>query len=191
MTIIVRSEPQPVRRDALPHPRIAVRNATTADAPQVLEVWNDGLPSTGVGEGSHDFRLGEDQVLDWIVSHQKAMRPLWLASADDQPAALLSFIGFHDRPWCHAAAELAIHVRHALRGRGLGRVLLQRAIAAAPALRYDRYVACIRSDNAASAALFTSCGFERWGCVLGVMQTPGKRFDMDLYGLEMKGFDER
>src|SRR5688500_16422462 len=170
MAIIVRDGPQPVLQRSFPDTRLAVHNATTADVTQVLEVWNDGLPNDGVGDGSHDFRLGHEHVLEWIVNHQKALRPLWLASAGDQPAALLSFIGFHDRPWCQATAEIAIHVRHALRGQGLGRVLLQRGIAAAPALRYDRYVACIRSDNTASQALFRNCGFEHWGCLLGVMQ---------------------
>lgn len=183
MSIIVREGMPPARQRTSTAHRLAVRNATTEDLSQVLEVWNDGLPAEGVGEGSHDFRLGQEHVLEWVVNHQKAMRPLWLASVGGQPAALLSFIGFHDRPWCHATAEIAIHVRHGLRGQGVGRVLLQRAIAAAPALRYDRYVACIRSDNAASQALFARCGFERWGCLLGVMQTRCRRFDMHLYGL--------
>jgi L-amino acid N-acyltransferase YncA len=162
---------------------MSLRNATTADAGDVLAIWNDGLDADMSRDGVHDFALGQNQVLEWIGNHQQALRPLWIASVDGQPGAVLSFIGFHERPWCQSASELSIHVRHGLRGRGIGRLLLQRAIAAAPALRFDRYVACIRSDSAASQALFRGCGFSRWGCLPGVMKSRSRRFDLLMYGL--------
>jgi L-amino acid N-acyltransferase YncA len=77
-------------------------------------------------------------------------------------------------------------VRHGMRGRGVGQMLVQRAIAAAPALRFDRYVACIRSDSTASQSLFRHCGFTRWGCLPGVMKSGTQRFDLLMFGLAIK-----
>lgn len=164
-------------------PPFSLCNVTTGDTDKVWQIWNDGLPESGTGPGPHDFGLTHDQVLEWITNHQRASRPLWLLSANGRPAALLSFLGLSERPWCHASVELAIHVRHGLRGVGIGRVLIERAVAVAPILGYDRYVACIRSDNLQSKRLFLSCGFVPWGSMPGVMQCMGRRFDLDVYGL--------
>lgn len=159
-----------------PAPRLAVRNATTADASAVLEVWNDG-------------RIGApawiDEAVEWIARHQRAHRPLWVAESGGVTAGLLSFLGCSDQPGGDAACMLSVHVRQAQRGRGLGRALVERAIAAAPMLGYDRYAACVRSDDAAALALFRGLGFHTWGCLPGVLQSAGQRFDVLVFGIEL------
>jgi len=161
---------------------LELRNATMSDATEALAIWNEGVPPVCSVPGSHEFSLTMDQMVEYISNHQKAMRPLWLASSGGTPAALLSFLGFHDRPWCHATSEIGIHVRHRLRGQGIGRRLLKHAIDAAPMLRFDRYVAAVRSDNAASLNLFRSLGFARWGRLPGVAQCADLRHDLLLFG---------
>jgi phosphinothricin acetyltransferase len=101
------------------------------------------------------------------------------------PVGLLSYLGFCEQPGGDATCALSVHVRHALRGLGIGRALLERAIAAGPMLGFERYAAYVRSDNAAGLALFRGLAFRAWGCLPGVLQSAGQRLDVLLFGIQL------
>jgi phosphinothricin acetyltransferase len=167
---------------------ISVRPVTVADAPSLHLVWNDGRGEPApipLLPGIDDWPMAIDDIHHWITQHKLARRPLWLATCGGEPAGLLSFIGFHDRPGGEATSELAIHMRHGWRARGIGRSLLQLAINAAPMLGFDRYVAYIRSDNVRSQRLFRGHGFNLWGRMPGVLYVGDQRHDFLVLGMEL------
>lgn len=76
------------------------------------------------------------------------------------------------------AAELTVFVSPDYKGRGIGRMLLDRLIADAKSMKINTILASISSDNPASIGFHEKYGFIKCGEFKGV----GRKFD--------KGFDE-
>lgn len=172
-----------------PHQWLEYHNATTSDANAVVDLYNGGLPSAedlGSITDPHQIPITLDEAVDFIVRHQRAMRPLWIASIAGTAVAWLSFLGFHERAGCGSTAELGIQVHWSLRRHGIGAALLQRARRMAPSMGFDRLVATIRSDNLASQGLFRSQGYRDWGNFPGVIRGIGFRHDLMIFGLELQ-----
>ena len=70
------------------------------------------------------------------------------------------------------SAENAVYVRDEMRGRGVGRALMQKLIAMAPARGVHVLVARIVEGNPASVRLHESLGFK----TIGVMRQVGEKF---------------
>ena len=68
------------------------------------------------------------------------------------------------------------------RGRGLGRFLLERAIAHAPQLGIDTLLGFIFGHNDPSLRLFASLGFARWGELPRVAVLDGVERDLIIVG---------
>jgi L-amino acid N-acyltransferase YncA len=66
--------------------------------------------------------------------------------------------------------------------RGIGRRLLEKAIAAAPSLGLENLLAFVFSHNAASIGLFTRFGFAPWGHLPAVAELEGDRVDLTILG---------
>jgi len=167
-------------------PKRSSRDATSDDADVVAALYNDYAATRGL-----DPRMTQDNAACWIQSHHTMQRPLWLACLAGRPVAMLSFIGYADRPGCRHSAELGISVRSELRGAGLGRWLVSRAIEHAPSLGLDRLLAYITGDNHASLSLFFGRGFREWGRLPGVTHEGGRRHDIVVLGMELDPSDTR
>jgi ribosomal protein S18 acetylase RimI-like enzyme len=75
------------------------------------------------------------------------------------------------------SGTLAIGVVPEYRGRGIGRELMERAIAAARKRRLTRIELTVRADNRAAIALYKGMGFKTEGTHRKAVRVDGKYFD--------------
>jgi L-amino acid N-acyltransferase YncA len=142
------------------------RPATLADLPRVVEIYNATIPSRQV---TADLKpISTESRIPWLQAHRSESRPLWVAEAEGQVIAWLSFSDFHGRPAYCKTAEISLYVDESVRRCGWGSYLLSEAITHAPTLSVSRLLAFIFGHNSSSLALFKGFGFEPWGFLPGV-----------------------
>ena len=138
-----------------------VRDALEADLPAMVEIYNAATAT----RTSTAFLgpVSVEERLPWFRRHSPNEFPLWVAEIDGQIAGWLSFHEFIRRPAYNGTVEISIYVHEKFRRRGIGRILLEKAIAEAPRLNARTLVGYVLGHNEASLALFEQAGFERWG----------------------------
>src|SRR5690349_11924654 len=104
-----------------------LRNATRADLPQIVDIYNATIPSRLVTADTSPVSV--ESRVPWFEEHTPAQRPLWVIEIEGQVAAWLSFSNFYGRPAYSKTAELSVYVHEAFRKRGLASHLLTRALA--------------------------------------------------------------
>jgi len=108
--------------------------------------------------------------------------PIWVADLDGAIAGWLSFREFLPRCAYRDTVELSVYVSEQFRRRGVGRKLLQEAIARGPQLGMHSLVGLIFGHNEPSIALFRLAGFERWGLLPGVARVDEIPRDLTIFG---------
>jgi len=97
-------------------------------------------------------------------------------------AAWLSFDTFYARAAYDGTAMIAIYVAESQRRRGLGRELLEAAIARAPGLGLHTLLGYIFGHNEPSLRLFEAYGFARWGHLPRIAVLDGVERDLIIVG---------
>ena len=160
------------------------RDATLADLPAIVAIYNATIPSRMVTADLHPVSVGSRQA--WFDAHAPEHRPLWVVSASEQTdtdiLGWLSFSDFYGRPAYAATVEVSIYLAEAARGKGFGRLFLQRALAAAPGLAVHTVLGFIFGHNEASRRLFRAEGFSDWGVLPAVASLDGVERDLVIMG---------
>jgi phosphinothricin acetyltransferase len=138
-----------------------IRDAAEADLPAIIEIYN-AATATRTSTALFD-PVSVEERLPWFQRHSPDEFPLWIAEIEGQIAGWLSFHEFIRRPAYRGAVEISIYVHEKFRRRGIGRALLDKAIADAPRLKARALLGYILGHNEASLALFENAGFQRWG----------------------------
>ena len=145
-------------RDASPS---MIRDATEADLPAILAIYNDVLASSTAIFSDHPSTL-EDR-LQWFRARREAGYPVLVDSDDSGVLGFASFGDFRSWPGYRHTIEHSVHVRRDARSRGVGsalmRVLLQRALE----LGKHVMVAGVDADNLGSIRLHERLGFRQAG----------------------------
>ena len=156
------------------------REATRADLPSIVEIYNATIPSRLVTADL--VPVSVDSRIDWFDQHEPGFRPLWVAQLDGHIAGWLSFSVFYGRPAYNKTAELSVYVGELFRNRGLGSYFLAQAIAHAPSIGIDRLIGFVFRHNQPSLDLFGKFGFARWGELPGVTLLDGVERDVIILG---------
>jgi L-amino acid N-acyltransferase YncA len=138
-----------------------IRDATEADLPAIIEIYN-AATATRISTARLE-PVSVEERLPWFRQHSPDAFPLWVADDDGQIAGWLSFHEFIPRPAYSGAVEISVYVNEKFRRRGIGRRLLEKAIADAPRLQMRALVGYVLGHNDGSLSLFEQSGFERWG----------------------------
>jgi L-amino acid N-acyltransferase YncA len=163
---------------------LTLRDATPDDLPAIVAIYNSTVPSRQVTADTEPVSI--DSRRAWFDAHGPATRPLWVAeAADGTLLGWLSFSDFYGRPAYRGTAEVSIYLAESARGQGLGRILLARALAAAPALGISTVLGFIFGHNAPSLALFRRFGFATWGDLARVAVLDGVERDLVIMGLRV------
>jgi len=156
------------------------RDAVESDLAAIVAIYNATIPGRGVTADLDPVSV--DSRRAWFESHTPERRPLWVVEAEGRIVGWLSFSDFYGRPAYAASAELSIYLDASARGQGLGRALLERAIACAPALQIETLLGFIFGHNAVSLRLFERHGFARWGTLPRVAKLDGIERDLVIVG---------
>jgi len=168
------------RRSQTTTTEIRIRDAAEADLPAIVEIHNAAIVS-----GSSTAQLDPVTVegrREWFRAHSPAQYPIWVADLDGAIAGWLSFREFLPRCAYRGTVELSVYVSEQFRRRGVGRKLLQEAIARGPQLGMHSLVGLIFGHNEPSIALFRVAGFERWGLLPGVARVDQTSCDLTIFG---------
>jgi L-amino acid N-acyltransferase len=148
----------------------------------ILDILNEAIVNS---TALYDYVPRPPQAMDaWFQGKQASGFPV--IGALDAAGTLLGFASwgtFRAFPAYKYTVEHSVYVHHAQRGRGLGRVLLQRLIERAQAHDVHTLVGCIDAANAGSIALHESLGFVHAGTIAQAGFKFGRWLDAAFYQL--------
>jgi phosphinothricin acetyltransferase len=151
---------------------MTVRDATAADLPRIVEIYNAAIPSRRATADL--FPVTVEARREWFARHDPASRPLWVALVDGEIVAWIGLSSFyHDRPAYQATAEASMYIAPGHQGQGLGRDLLQRMIDACPRLGITTLLGMYFDHNDASHRLCAGLGFEQCGHLTEIAELDG------------------
>lgn len=158
-----------------------LRDATDADLPAIVDIYNATIPSRMVTADLAPVTV--EARRPWLAAHQVPSRPIWvLCDATGRVDAWLSFDTFYPRAAYDGTAMIAIYVAPSQRRLGLGRHLLELALARAPALGLHTLLGYIFGHNEPSLRLFETRGFARWAHLPRVAVLDGVERDLIIVG---------
>ncbi|HEY1771317.1 MAG TPA: GNAT family N-acetyltransferase [Chthoniobacterales bacterium] len=157
-----------------------LRDATEADLPAIVEIYNATIPSRMVTAELEPTTPAAR--LSWFRAHAPVHHPIWVCEIDGAVAGWLSISPFITRCAYRGTAELSVYVHENFRRRGVGAHLLGAAIARAPALGLNAFVGLIFAHNEPSLRLFEQFGFARWGHLPRVARLDGVERDLVIVG---------
>lgn len=154
-------------------------------AAAILDIFNDAIVhSTAL----YDYKPRAPETMGpWFAAKQRGGWPV--IGVEDEHGTLLGFASygtFRAWPAYKYTVEHSIYVDTRFRGRGLGRVLLKEAIAAAQGQDYHVMVGGIDAANAVSIKLHESLGFTHCGTVKHAGFKFGRWLDLAFYQLILR-----
>lgn len=159
------------------------RYAKPEDLQAIVQTYNSTIPSRMVTADLEPVTVESRQ--HWFNAHSPDKRPVWIISFKGRYAGWMSFSSFYGRPAYNGTAELSIYLETDLRGKGLGREALNKALSEARSLRIENVLGFIFGHNKPSLDLFYKAGFERWGCLPGVADMAGEKRDLLILGKKL------
>jgi len=156
------------------------RDATLEDLPGIVAIYNSTVPSRLVTADLEPVTV--ESRLAWFHAHGPQARPLWVVEENGTVVAWLSFSDFYGRPAYLRSAEVSIYLAESVRGKGLGKQLLQAALERAPALGINTLLGFIFGHNEPSLRLFRGFEFQTWGTLPRVAVLDGVERDLVILG---------
>lgn len=138
------------------------RDATLADLPTIVDIYNSTVPSRLVTADLEPVSVESRRA--WFEAHTPARRPLWMVEHEGKIAGWLSFSDFYGRPAYQATSEISIYLDEGARGQGIGAAMLAHALDCAPGLGIRSALGFIFGHNEPSLRLFRRFGFATGAC---------------------------
>jgi len=160
-----------------------IRLATDADLPAIVAIYNAAIPGHQATADLKPVTTGERKA--WFAAHEPERRPIWVAEDKSEIVGWISLSMFYARPAWDPTVEVSFYVDPTHQRQGVGRALLNHAVAAAPGLGICTMIAVVFAHNVASVALLKSADFQPWGRLPGVTHMPEGRRDVLFLGLEL------
>ncbi|HYJ03837.1 MAG TPA: GNAT family N-acetyltransferase [Chthoniobacterales bacterium] len=159
------------------------RDALEADLPAIVEIYNQAIRGRISTAQLEEVSVQERRL--WFHAHSAKTHPLWVAEIDGQIAGWFSFHPFIKRAAYRGTAEISVYVGEKSRRRGVGKALLEQAVARSPNLQLSALVGYIFEVNEASVRLFERMGFERWGLLPRVALVDGVERSVAIMGRQV------
>lgn len=160
-----------------------LRLAELKDLPAIVEIYNLSIPGRLATADTEPVTV--ESRLEWFHSHNEK-RPLFViedvSTGSTTITAFLSFKSFYGRPAYSITAEIGIYIHPDHQKKGLGKILLQKAIDIAPDLKLENLLGFIFGHNEPSIKLFKNFGFEEWGNLPGLARIDEKDVDLIIFG---------
>ena len=137
---------------------LVARSATPADADAISRIYNEGIQDR-VGTFETRERT-PDEVATWFDGRHPIVV---VETADGGVVAFASTSTYRPRECYAGIAEFSVYVARSARGRGAGRIAMERLIDEVRATGYWKLVSRVFVENAASRALLQRMGFREVG----------------------------
>ncbi|HTO52426.1 MAG TPA: GNAT family N-acetyltransferase [Myxococcota bacterium] len=134
-----------------------VRDATAADLPGILEIYNEVVAHSTAIYAFDPSTL--DERMRWFESRRAQGYPVLVAGEGGAVLGFASFGDFRPFPGYVTTVEHSVHVRADRRRAGLGRALVESLLPRARALDKHVCVGAIDAENEPSLRLHRKLGF--------------------------------
>ncbi|MES2566084.1 MAG: N-acetyltransferase family protein [Bacteroidota bacterium] len=134
--------------------------AQQTDLTKIVTTYNSTVASRLVTADLEPVTIESKQA--WFDAHSSDRRPLWIIKVDEKYAGWMSFNSFYGRPAYDGTVEVSIYLEESTRGKGLGKICLQKAFEVCPDLNIKTLLGFIFDHNEPSLKLFYNMGFEKW-----------------------------
>ncbi|OBZ10038.1 MULTISPECIES: GNAT family N-acetyltransferase [Bacillales] len=155
-------------------------DAQLSDLERIVDIYNSTIASRMVTADLEPATALSKRK--WFDEHSADFRPLWVLRIEGEIAAWFSFQSFYGRPAYNTTAEISIYIAEEYRSRGLGSVLIQKAIEECPRLGLNTLLGFVFGHNEPSLALLRKFGFEVWGHLPKVAVLDGVERDLVISG---------
>jgi phosphinothricin acetyltransferase len=157
-----------------------IRDARESDLPAIIRIYNAAIVTRVSTAQLEPVTL--ESRRNWLKDHSPERHPFWVLELDGKVAGWLTLKAFLPRGAYRDTAEVSLYVDEKFRRRGVGRALLEKAIARAPELGIRAMVGLIFAHNPVSLGLFAQLGFEKWGLLPGVARVDEVERDLAIMG---------
>lgn len=159
-----------------------IRDATEADLPAILEIYNDAVANTTAIWNDTQVDLANRRT--WFEARGARNFPVLVADLDGEVAGYVSYGDWRAFDGFRHTVEHSVYVHPDHRGVGLGRDMMRALIRVAGERDVHVMIACVEAGNAASIRLHESLGFRN----VGTFSEVGTKFGrwLDLTCLELK-----
>lgn len=162
-----------------------IRQATAADVPAILEIFNDNiLHSTAIYMYKEQTL---DQRMQWFDSKHKNGEPLFVFDIDGEVAGYATYGAFRAYPAYQYTVEHSVYVHKNHYKKGIATKLMHVLIDHAKAQDVKTMVAGIDKENAASMIIHEKLGFTYSGTIRNAGYKFGRWLDLVFYQLDLKG----
>lgn len=153
-----------------------IRDATEADLPGILAIYNDAVQNTTASFTETQVDLSERRA--WLAARRSQGYPVVAASQDDELLGYGTLGEFRAWPGYRHTVEHSLYVRREQRRRGVGAKLLEELVARARALDKHVMIAGIDAGNTASLQLHARYHFHEVGRLPQVGTKFGRWLDL-------------
>jgi phosphinothricin acetyltransferase len=159
-----------------------IRDATEADLPAILEIYNDAVANTTAIWNETLVDLANRR--DWFAARQARGFPILVADEDGIVKGYAAYGDWRAFEGFRHTVEHSVYVHREARGGGIGRLLMRELITRAASNGIHVMIACVEAGNAASIRLHETLGFR----LTGTFQEVGIKFGrwLDLACLELR-----
>ncbi|WP_137132054.1 GNAT family N-acetyltransferase [Rhizobium sp. FY34] len=161
---------------------LLIRDATEADLPAILDIYNDAVANTTAIWNDNLVDLANRQ--DWFAARRARGFPVLVAEQNGVIAGYAAYGDWRAFEGFRHTVEHSVYVEKDHRGAGIGRLLMQALIVKAREGGVHVMIACVETGNQASIRLHQSLGFR----VAGQFSEVGTKFGrwLDLTCLELR-----
>ncbi len=151
-------------------PAYHVRPATAEDAAAICEIYNQGIEDR-LATLETELRTPEERR-QWLAARSERHPVIVAEPAEPAKPGVIAWGSlnvFNARPAYRHVADFSVYVERAWRGKGVGRVLLDRLVELGRELGYHKLVLSAFPFNTAGVALYERLGFR----TVGIYQEQG------------------
>jgi phosphinothricin acetyltransferase len=137
------------------------RFATLHDVPAIREIYNQGIEDR---IATLETRLRTDEDMhEWLVNRSDSHKVLVIRDGSETVHGWASLNVFNSRCCYSGVVDISVYVRRNMRGKGLGKILLQTLIQTAKDQGFHKLVLSTFEFNKAGQHLYKSLGFRTVG----------------------------
>nr|WP_245341614.1 MULTISPECIES: GNAT family N-acetyltransferase [unclassified Rhizobium] len=162
-----------------------IRDATEADLPAILEIYNDAVANTTAIWNETLVDLANRR--DWFAARQARGFPVLVADEDGVVKGYASYGDWRAFEGFRHTVEHSVYVHREARGEGIGRLLMRELITRAASNGIHVMIACVEAGNAASIRLHERLGFRLTGTFSEVGIKFGRWLDLVCMELRVAG----
>ncbi|CDZ43154.1 GNAT family N-acetyltransferase [Neorhizobium galegae] len=162
-----------------------VRDATEADLPVIMEIYNDAVANTTAIW--NEVLVDLQNRKEWFAARKARGFPVLVADVDSKVAGYASYGDWRAFDGFRHTVEHSVYVHRDFRGGGIGGMLMRDLIGRAAENGIHVMVACIEAGNTASIGLHEKLGFRTAGTFSEVGTKFGRWLDLTCMELKVTG----